>query len=318
MSDDIFFCFDSNTLEISSKDLESFDEFYLKKIDELKNYLENEGYDKKIRLLFPETVLSELETHKKKKLTNWIKQIDNYSTNISNFSEIKKITSLLNVNEHVDKLKENLLKDIELIQLPNDLKSLFENVYERSLHKTPPFKQGNSDPGFKDCIIFLSLKEYARNYDGTSFYFFTKDKGFTQPEPKNYLENEFKKDTNNCLIIKDTNDFIGLTKELFKLDLEISNFVANKLIPQIEDEFSNFKKIKIDSVEFTIQEIELNSEEITQEDLGDKINIEFVLNVKFNDDGEVKEINDLKKKISIDKETKKTNLVSNYNYEVSE
>ena len=61
MNEVIYFCFDSNTLEINGKDLESFDEFYLKNINELKQYLEKEGYDDKIKLLFPETVLAGIE-----------------------------------------------------------------------------------------------------------------------------------------------------------------------------------------------------------------------------------------------------------------
>ncbi|MBU1854848.1 MAG: hypothetical protein KKF89_03950, partial [Nanoarchaeota archaeon] len=129
---------------------------------------------------------------------------------------------------------------------------------------------------------------------------------------------EFKTETNNTLIIKDTNDFLGVCKEIFNLDIEINDTIVKTIIPFIENEFSNFKKIIIDDNEFQIKEMEINPEETIQQDLGENLDITFSFIIKYLDSNKITEINDLCKTISINKKTKRFEVVKNYNYEVLE
>ncbi len=57
------------------------------------------------------------------------------------------------------------------------------HLVERALAKTSPYKKdAESDPGFKDTIIFLSIKEDAKKYKkgDVAYIFVGGDRGFTQ------------------------------------------------------------------------------------------------------------------------------------------
>lgn len=65
-----------------------------------------------------------------------------------------------------------------------------EKMYKRAISKTPPFlEEKDSDEGFKDSLIWLSiLEDNYRDYD--EIVFLTNDNGFIKN--KNKLQNEFK------------------------------------------------------------------------------------------------------------------------------
>jgi hypothetical protein len=320
MAEKILFCFDTNTLDFGDNKLESFDEFSLKLIPDLIDFLEKNNLSDNILILIPETVISELNIHKEDKLKKWFQVMSDYCSNLKKINEAKVILDKFDIKVHLEELKKIVFENYEIIPLPNDIKSLFNETYSRSINKIPPFRKENSDAGFKDCIIYLSLLEYAKNYGEVDVYFFSKDKGFVESDAKSFLEDEFKERTTNNLIIKDTNDFLGVCKEIFKIDMQINTLIQDKIIPELENEISNLNKIIVDDEVYSIKEIEINSEDTMQKDLGTKIELTFYFDLKYIiSDTEEKSINDLCKILVVDKKNlEQYKIFKNYNYEVLE
>ena len=96
----------------------------------------------------------------------------------------------------------------------------YAEIIDRVYKKTAPFISGNSDKGFKDTILWLSLIEYfSNNNNFESILFVSNDHGFT--ENIKPLQEEFKEKTKMHIEIQN-NDFLN-EMIIEKKDIEIKN-----------------------------------------------------------------------------------------------
>lgn len=90
-------------------------------------------------------------------------------------------------------------------------KNLFEEVFERSLEKIPPFLESTSDKGFKDTLIWLSIIKRFSEEDYDNIIFVTEDKGFL--DKSEVLISEFKEKTGKNIEIKNASYYYELLPE---------------------------------------------------------------------------------------------------------
>ena len=308
-----FLIFDTNVLRGDKEELENFNQFDLRIVNDLKKFIKKHGIEKKVKLLFPEVVILELEKNKKDKLKKWLKNIKNYCDNFSEIAELNSKIESIDVDNHIKKIKDTTISGLEIASIPLDKKTLFEEIFIRAINKYPPFKAESSDVGFKDTILYLSLLEYAKNYSDAIFVFFTKDSGFSG-ENKEILENEFSK-TGNTLKIQTNKDVDGYLLETFKLDIDFQTFVR-ATIEEIENILSSYTAIKIGEEKYPIVSIKISNDRTFEEDTGpDDTRLVLGFDVIYSKEEHEEPLSDLILNIDFSKSGMKI-IKLGYNYEL--
>lgn len=119
----------------------------------------------------------------------------------------------------------------------NITEEIFKTTLERAYKKTPPFADGESDRGFKDTLIWLSIIDYFKDIEVSNIILLTDDKGYGKNHE--YLKQEFIEKTNKTINIEDKSFYTNLLKEeqieTTMHDKEISKETLNKLRDEIQD-----------------------------------------------------------------------------------
>ena len=183
------------------------------KINEIIPKLEKNNY----HVYVPKMVQEEYINIQLRKIKELYKKIENIKNN-NDFLDLKYENE-----EKVLKWNENgynrSFKDYfgnNIIEYERN--NILDNVLARNRYKEPPFydEPNSSDKGFKDTIIWLSIKEFINKYenDETFFYYITSDNGFIKY--KDSLEKEIKNKQFEIVDIKDAN------KSYSKFSIEVS------------------------------------------------------------------------------------------------
>lgn len=191
--------------------------FLIKNLGKIKDIVE-ELKNKEIEIMVPELVKDEFINIQLRKLKDA-------------YNELEKLKKSYSIVRLKFKEQDNAIKDYEneynlLFEqtFPNNIiyykkEEMLNRVLERNRYKNPPFNSdpNSSDKGFKDTIIFLSIKDYLNETaeDDVVFYFATFDSAFIKN--KDELEKEVCETTNKKLNILEVNEKNKLLKEL---DLE--------------------------------------------------------------------------------------------------
>lgn len=119
-------------------------------------------------------VLDEMLNYHKNKFVSEIIQVINSNEVYSNILNLQLSEEIL-IEKLIDAIKEKYLKLFNH-NLINRVNPDIEEIYKMAINKIPPFiaEQGNSDKGFKDTLIWLSLK----NIQDANIFLLTKDKAF--------------------------------------------------------------------------------------------------------------------------------------------
>jgi hypothetical protein len=142
----------------------------------------------------PQTVIDERVRHKLEDVEG-LKQIYTSLKKINNSLDISKLINF-DYKKEFEKLTSDFIssKKIKLIPIPPDID--FEQIYIRSIEKTAPFSSGGKE--FKDTVIWLSIKNFAKDYKNSNFIIVTAN---VRDFPKEVLDKEL--DNGNKLIILD-------------------------------------------------------------------------------------------------------------------
>lgn len=313
-----YFVFDTNFIRKNDKDIETFDEFALHRFDKLIEFLNSYHLTDKIKLLLPEIVILELTHQKKSKLTSWIKAIKDYSENFSQIKDFLNKLPEIDVDAHIEKLREEKIKDLEIITIPDDKKRLFEEILIRCVEKKSPFIEGDSDRGFKDAILFLSVLDYANNFSDSVFVLFSKDKAFSDEDCSSKLIEEFSETGNIFKIVKNY-DVEGFIRQEFKIDIEFMDYINEQILPEIEENISNFRRIKINDRILPILNLEIDPNSTFQEEIEpEKVKVVITFKIDYLEDEIKKELTDFTVELLLSKSEKKVLEQKPYNYEVIE
>lgn len=96
-----------------------------------------------------------------------------------------------------------------VIRLNTDA-AMFQRVLDRSYMKTPPFIQGETDKGFKDSLMWLSILDYFKSNGEDQVVFVSNDNGFKGS--KEFLCDEFARETGKKIEIQDNTYYRTVTE----------------------------------------------------------------------------------------------------------
>jgi hypothetical protein len=117
-----------------------------------------------------------------------------------------------------------------------------QKLIERSHKKTPPFSQFESDKGFKDTLLWLSLVNYFIKQGEDQIVFVTDDKGFLNN--RDALIDEFFTLTGKQIKIQENSYYKTLTKserQSSKDTMSVSLPDVSSLRDQIEEVFESIR-----------------------------------------------------------------------------
>lgn len=291
---------DTCILEKTEKEKEDLSVFNMDVYDDAVDLIERNELQDQISVFVPRIVILELSRHKENKLKSRIENAKKLVFDIGNVSGINLSFDFeykFKSKKHINDIADKKIKNINIIEIPEDRSFLFQEILNMSICKNPPFKSGDSDNGFKDSIILKSIENFAKVNDFNKFVLFTKDKGFSKP-----LIETFKEVTGKELKIISNKDVQGYISNLFSLFPEFKKYLNSEFLPKVEEQIKKLTTIAIpsDGV-FEISEAEINDFELEQMN-EEEYNINISLKIKYkNNQGEIREIEDVIKPYSFKK-----------------
>lgn len=211
----------------------NFDELYIFGYDNTVEFIERHDLTESVEVFIPELVLKEVVEHRKRKLKSELSHFTNLCDNFSgsNIFAIAEIPDKnFNCAEYIDRLKERKLKqNVHIVPIPLDKALLFDNILEMGIEKHPPFQKGNSDNGFKDAIILLSIFDFFKDKkEYSEIFLFSKDHGYI-----GVTRDLIKKRYKINLEIIQGDDIQGFLANKYKLKIEFKKFLL-EFIPKIQ------------------------------------------------------------------------------------
>lgn len=228
--------FDTNILFVTYTNYADFNRFkFNTTFENILRKIESYELEKNIDILIPDVVWNEIieqnlasYEQKNEELQNKISKIKvpniTFTETEINYKEflLKKIVEYRN---------EIFNKNININELNLPKNEKFESIIERAYSKRPPFegKEGKSDKGFKDALLWESIIQY-RESNNVGMILYTKDKMFNA-ELKEEFENVFSSDSIYIL-----NDESKIDKILNEVSEKINGIVINEVSSNSTDE----------------------------------------------------------------------------------
>lgn len=214
-------------------------------IFELQKFI-NEHKIKDIEIFIPEVVIEERIFQRKIQVDEIVNQLKNSSRLLTQL-EIKTDLEQAECLDYVELIKKEISQYLE----KNSLNTLplpeveMKEIYDRALNKNAPFTRDTG--GFKDTLIWLSIKKYLENKKNHQILFISDNK-------KDFQEDKLNAElTNNNKILVLENlpklkeyfdSKLDLKLELKKYNNEIRNKVSSHLGELLEyvhkNQFRNF------------------------------------------------------------------------------
>ena len=235
---------DTNVFDLQ-KELDDFSEPYLFfKIEELVNKFEINDIISKINVCIPKVVLMEFAKQQDERYEDEMKKFLGKTYPLFTPQKRENYMSWLN-KKFIKYLKENNNFGNSVFVLDYPSGKSFKNIINRAILKQEPFegKNGKSDKGFKDALIWQTLLEYKTSNPTTKIILFSNDSKLTSE----YCQKEYKHLFNDDLIIAKNvkepylDEVIKKEFDLDKIELSLENKLKNKLLEKIENnlEFTN-------------------------------------------------------------------------------
>jgi len=296
--DKIALVVDTNILMKNIKEQERLTDFSIELYDETINMIERNDLVEKINLFVPEIVWLELQKHKRDKLKLRLNNLQKISKELEDIEDIQiQIGKNFDYSSHIDNISKAKLQEVNIIKIPDSREDLFNKILDMAIKKECTFEKGESDKGFKDAIILLSLVNFAKESDHTKFVLFSKDKIFEKN--KDQIISFFKKEVSKELEIRSDKDIQGYISEKFNLFIDFKQFLETDFFDKIGDEIRAKQNIVIEeeSIVCKIIDFKINPETTFIEQIGEdefRLNIGFTL-VYEDKRGNKTEIDDLTK-----------------------
>lgn len=275
---------DTNIFERNAKKPYDFSKLPLDKFDKILKTISLNNLDDEIKILFPEIVVLELLYHHKRRASDDLKKLNKLNNNFINVSDMEIKELNLDIDQMCANLKIKYFKELNILYIPKDKESLFNQILKMSLDKIPPFEIGKSDKGFKDAILFLSLIDYAKNNNFDKMVLFSDDKIFKNNE-KEFLRlysDEVEYKHSKKLEIVKSKDLISYINNEFELFKDLKNYIGKYFFSILENKYASASQIHIQGYEFEIEEIELYEDDTHIYQLDDNtFEVEFFFDVRY-------------------------------------
>lgn len=192
----IVIVFDTNTLRGGeNKPVDDLNIFAVKR---LREFIENNNVST-VELCFPEIVLEEWIIFKKNQINGFVRNAHSSLKKLEEVGHKKVNLGTVDIEKKLKEIKNKIIEKYKIKIIPTPEINMLD-IIKRALIKKAPFKKGGkSDPGFKDSVIFFSIKEDAlKHKEGEVCYFLvTDDGGFTEE-----VSEELREDTKQELVIR--------------------------------------------------------------------------------------------------------------------
>lgn len=188
---------DTNILHSRSERLDRAQ--FVPKLKEIIDEIEINDIYTEIKILLSRMVLSELFQQQMEMYDELNKRLE--SVIMPNM----QYDRTFNYREYLEQLFESAISEIkqgivsvEIVDFPTQDK--FTGIISRAIRKEPPFegKEKHSDKGFKDVLIWESIKEYKEKHINDTIVFYCNDNLLAS----NVLEKEFKEDFRDEIYIE--------------------------------------------------------------------------------------------------------------------
>lgn len=256
--------FDTNKLRSTIRGGPSYGSFeFSKEFKELQSFIVKKGLLNYIDIGVSKLVLEELLNQKIEQYTEDIKNISAIRIRLSelpgvDFTLLRLPDTTFDCQKHLNPLLENFIRDnrISIIDTPGDKSGyLLKEIIKRAVEKTPPFREGKSDAGFKDTVIWMSLLncENLDNYDKVIFV--SKDSDFND-KCKFEFEEKIKKHicitTSVAFVITEIEgDYKYFIEEKEWIDFVNTDYFKDYLTQWL----SELDKIPIEGEEYTLETV---------------------------------------------------------------
>ncbi|MDD3140419.1 MAG: PIN domain-containing protein [Lachnospiraceae bacterium] len=210
---------DTNILFSRTKDFTKAQ--YVEKLDELISEIEvNDIYDN-VKLIIPRITLHELFEQQKEKFDEFMLNCKGYKLpNIEIKNDLDYRVYLSDLFEKAEIVLGKSTVKIEIAPFPKDTK--LPSIINRAIGKLPPFegKSKVSDKGFKDVVLWETLKEYKENHISDTIVLFSNDNLLTDVLLIKEYENEFR--DNLHLVKEDKNQLLQVLSRILNAQTELS------------------------------------------------------------------------------------------------
>lgn len=304
MAEKIAIVVDTNILRKGDREEEKLDEFSIDLYDETLDLIERNELNELVNIFIPEIVLLELKTHKIKKLKSRIDNLFSCSKETENIEGIEINLSIKkkHAKEIIEKTFKDKLKNIYTIDLPKDKNSMNNQVFDMFVSRLPPFDNSDSDRGYKDCIILLSMIDFAKENNFDQFILFTDDNVFLKHKEK--ISEYFAKKSKKKLFIEKGKDIQGYVLKKFSLFSPFREFLNEEFFPDLIERTKEYEKIVLEKLGSVceISSFDINHENTFLEEMEEN---KFIVNVGFrilcrDIQGRNIELNDVTKKFEFD------------------
>lgn len=148
-----------------------------------------------VKIVLPSMVIYELYHQQLEAYETWKKQLEKIEMPNLQYDEQFNYESYLSkiFKEALWKIQQGVV-NVEVVGFPSNDK--LNRIILRAIEKEPPFegKDKQSDKGFKDVVIWETIKEYKENHINDIIVFCCKDKLLTSNELKEEFNVEFRDD----------------------------------------------------------------------------------------------------------------------------
>ena len=188
---------DTNILHSKNEQLDKA--LFVVKLKEIIEEIEINDIYTEIKILLPRMVFNELYQQQLEMFDDLNKKLANVSMPNMQYDRA------FNYGEYLETTFKNAIMElqqgivvVEVVDFPNPDK--FNNIISRAIKKEPPFegKEKHSDKGFKDVLIWESIKEYKEKHINDIIVFYCNDNLLAS----NALRKEFKEDFRDEIYIE--------------------------------------------------------------------------------------------------------------------
>ncbi len=231
---------DTNVLYNRNEQLDKA--LFVTKLKEIIEEIEANDIYTEIKLLLPRMVLNELYQQQLEMFDGLNKRLENVSMPNLQYDRA------FNYGEYLEKIfKEAIMEiqkgivEVDVVDFPNSDK--LGNIISRAIKKAPPFegKEKHSDKGFKDVLIWESIKEYKEKHINDIIVFYCNDSLLAS----NALRKEFKEDFRDEIYIEQKNELIKRLTTLCNKNEMVKTF-SSQLNERIEMCMSHDNEILYD------------------------------------------------------------------------
>lgn len=231
---------DTNILHSRNEQLDKA--LFVEKLKEIIGEIEINDIYTEIKILLPRMVLNELYQQQLEMFDDLNKRLENVSMPNMQYDRAFNYGEYLETifKKAIMELKQGIVA-VEVVDFP--VSDRLNSIISRAIKKEPPFegKEKHSDKGFKDVLIWESIKEYKEKHINDIIVFYCNDNLLAS----NALRKEFKEDFRDEIYIEQKNALMKRLTTLCNKNETVKTF-SSQLNERIESCLSHNNEILYD------------------------------------------------------------------------